>query len=62
MAVMMSMNKIIKFSAISVDKNPLWPMEYARVPILGRLMDFESRLPMWGADEEMLLNKGNGIN
>ena len=58
----MSIYKNIKCRATSIGKNLLWPMEYARVPILGRLMDSGGRLPMWGADEEMLLNKGNGIN
>ena len=62
MADIMSIYKKLKCRATSIDKNLLWPMEYARVPILERLMDFEGRLPMWGADEEMLLNKGNGIN
>jgi hypothetical protein len=61
MAVMMSIYKIIKFRAISVDKNPLWPMEYARVPILGHLMGFMGRLPLWGRDRAKGLNKGNGI-
>jgi hypothetical protein len=58
----MSIYKNIKFRATSIGKNLLWPMEYARVTILGRLMGSKGRLPMWGADEEMLLNKGDGIN
>jgi hypothetical protein len=62
MAVIMSIYKIIKFRATSIGKNLLWPMEYARATILERLMGSGGRLPMWGADEEMLLNKGNGIN
>jgi hypothetical protein len=62
MAVIMSIYNIIKFRATSIGKNLLWPMEYARVSILGRLMGSRGSPPMWGADEEMLLNKGNGIN
>ena len=58
----MSIYKNIKCRVTSIGKNLLWPMEYARIFILGRLMDSEGRLPMWDADEEMLLNKGNGIN
>jgi hypothetical protein len=61
MAVMMSIHIIIKCRAISVDKNPLWPMEYARVPILGHLMGSMGRLPMKGRDGAKGLNKWNGI-
>jgi hypothetical protein len=61
MAVIMSIYKIIKCHAISVGKNPLWPMEYARVPILVHLMGSMGRLPMQGRDGAKGLNKGNGI-
>jgi hypothetical protein len=52
MTFIMSIYKNIKYRAISVGKNPIWPMEYARAPILGSLMGSMGKLPRWGADEE----------